>query len=379
MVEAIGGREPSGPRADDEDVCVGAHRRHPRRECKEPMAVVGDECAGRGADHDRGLRQRPQHREHQRGEHRVARALCGGRHRRVAQRFLALMASRAVEGQRAIEPPGDERRGRKREQPHQQRPWLIADQQRENTKIDGEADRADAEETKGARQALGKRAQRVAPHLDVFGTHTQILHARPTAKAWQDFVNFGLTGLPKSPHFARFIKRNSTLLAETSRHARNHAPAALRTPAWARVVAHRHPASGAALVRHGAGARRHRRCDAACATARLARRAGLVRPHATAHRRRLRVALVAPDRCRTCRHARPVRPVRRIRDGRAADAHRVADAVAPADDRRRRRHRLAHRGTRGGADRLLARGASDCRPSTSSGRAASIITTCRSR
>ena len=55
-------------------------------------------------------------------------------------------------------------------------------------------------------------------------------------------------------------------------------------------------------------------------------------------------ALVAPDRCRTCRHAGPVRPVRRNRDGRAADAHRVADAVAAADDRRRGRYRLAHAG-----------------------------------
>ena len=57
----------------------------------------------------------------------------------------------------------------------------------------------------------------------------------------------------------------------------------------------------------------------------------------------------------------------------------VADAVAPADDGRRGRDRVAHRGPRGRADRAAARAWSDCRPSTSSGRAASIITMCRSR
>ena len=80
----------------------------------------------------------------------------------------------------------------------------------------------------------------------------------------------------------------------------------------------------AELGRDRADAARHRRRDAARADARLARRAGLVRPASAARAAagRLRVALVAADRCRACRHAVGLRPVRRRRAGRAADAHR---------------------------------------------------------
>ena len=46
----------------------------------------------------------------------------------------------------------------------------------------------------------------------------------------------------------------------------------------------------------------------------------------------LRVALVAADRCRAWRDALGFRLVRRAGDGRTADAHRMADAAAAADD-----------------------------------------------
>ena len=94
---------------------------------------------------------------------------------------------------------------------------------------------------------------------------------------------------------------------------------------------------------------------------------------------RLRVALVAADRCRARRHALDLRPVRRCRACRAADAHRLADAVAAADHGGHRRDRLAHRRPRGRADRAAAGAGRACRRSTSSGPAASIITMCRSR
>ncbi len=118
-----------------------------------------------------------------------------------------------------------------------------------------------------------------------------------------------------------------------------------------------HPAAcRPALGRDRPDAARYRRRDAACPDARLARRPGLVRSPSMAGRARLRVALVAVDRCRPCRHVVALPPVRRPSIGRAADAHRVADAVAPAHHGGHRGDRLAPCRPRGRAARAAARG-----------------------
>src|SRR6185369_12080802 len=83
------------------------------------------------------------------------------------------------------------------------------------------------------------------------------------------------------------------------------------------------PACRAALGDHRTDAARYRRRDAARADARLHRGPGLVRPAPAADQPagRVRLALVAPDRCGTRRVAVDVRPRLRARDGGAADAH----------------------------------------------------------
>ena len=75
--------------------------------------------------------------------------------------------------------------------------------------------RADAEKAQRARQAFGERTQRIAAararrvQLDTFqhsyanpATPDADASRAPRAQAWQDFVNFGLIGAPKSAHFA---------------------------------------------------------------------------------------------------------------------------------------------------------------------------------
>ena len=87
--EAVGGGEAGRPCADHEDVGMDAHR-ETLREGEQAVAVVGNERARDGAGDQRGLRQRGEHGQHQRGEHRVARALRGGGHGGVAHRLVVL-------------------------------------------------------------------------------------------------------------------------------------------------------------------------------------------------------------------------------------------------------------------------------------------------
>ncbi|HWP16391.1 MAG TPA: hypothetical protein VNM46_12265, partial [Xanthobacteraceae bacterium] len=58
------------------------------------------------------------------------------------------------------------------------------------------------------------------PELKFVDAHTQPnADAYPAPQAWQDFVNFALIGPLEILHFARFIKRNSTLFAHLVRLA----------------------------------------------------------------------------------------------------------------------------------------------------------------
>ena len=138
--------------------------------------------------------------------------------------------------------------------------------------------------------------------------------------------------------------------------------ASTRQPNFALLLGARLAARGrssccAALGRDRADVARYRRRHAARADARLARRAGLVRPApaARAAAGRLRLALVAADRCR---------PGRVWLFGLFADraiAERLMRAVWPMlwllpTMARHGRDRLAHRRPRGRADRAVARG-----------------------
>src|SRR5258708_11319406 len=84
-------------------------------------------------------------------------------------------------------------------------------------------------------------AQRIGcgrAHLQLFHTHPQTLRAGLTPQTWQDFVNFGLTGRAEITHFAGFVKRTSTLFAQTSTMHSTRQPnfAALLGLAWLLVV-----------------------------------------------------------------------------------------------------------------------------------------------
>src|SRR5262249_10308151 len=102
-----------------------------RREGEQAMTVVGDQCADRGADDDRGLRQLREHRQDKPGEHRVARALPDRGDGGVAYRLVTLRAPAAVEGESAIEPPGQHGRGNEREEPGDERVDAAEDENTE--------------------------------------------------------------------------------------------------------------------------------------------------------------------------------------------------------------------------------------------------------
>src|SRR5882672_1625804 len=95
-----------------------------RREYDMAMAAVGDDCAERRADDQRGLRNRRADGEDESCKGGVAHSL--GRHRdgHIAHGFLALPATATVEGERTVEPPGHQRCRGKRDHPSSE--WMDA-------------------------------------------------------------------------------------------------------------------------------------------------------------------------------------------------------------------------------------------------------------
>jgi hypothetical protein len=64
----------------------------------------------------------------------VAHGLRGGGDGGIAHRFIGRAAAAAIEGERAVEPPGHERRDGERNQPRQQRLQAVRDDEREDRK-----------------------------------------------------------------------------------------------------------------------------------------------------------------------------------------------------------------------------------------------------
>ena len=143
--QAIGGGEAGGPGADHEHFGIDAHVADGqaglcRRQCaggrRTAPGPIGDERACRRRRRSRrAAAARPARVTTRTANTRIAHGLRGGGDGGVAHGFIGRVAAAAIEGQRAVEPPGHQRRDGERNKPRQQRMGPVRDDERKDRKI----------------------------------------------------------------------------------------------------------------------------------------------------------------------------------------------------------------------------------------------------
>ena len=116
------------------------------------MTVVRKYGSNGRADQDRHLRKSRKHRQYKSSEYGVAGALRDHGDDRVAYRLFVLASAGRIEGQRTVEPPGNQCRDRERAKARNERMGAEGRNDGEGSKICGQSDGADSEKSQRPRQ-----------------------------------------------------------------------------------------------------------------------------------------------------------------------------------------------------------------------------------